>query len=634
MPQIIDTSGWQTEPPKSCLVRMWDVRLPVVVKHYAAPNNGYSLLYPQGYLAPALWAKWISYCKTKATFDPTNKRWVFSRLVADRITTENVVDKEVTGTREALREKRRIAEAEFDKKLAEIQKDENVPEALWPTFSYPPQLNPSDPQPTALQRILVSRYWNQPAALLGASVGTGKSRVVCDILTARALSPASKSHNDSARIVLLIAPLSLHENWKREFAKWSDPRVDFRVIRFSPTPEFWRAAEHAATHLFDGPSLRAGGLVIVCTPHSLSRASLVTQLAEHQYVPTGIIIDEAHRFFRNPNNTAYKNVSELRKKAHVILALSGTPTAKMEDYYALEELLRPGEHWKSGTYLDYQRLGTPETLTSSGLHENGWSFERSIKEYHAYRINTKRIFVASKSWYMKDSLPNLDQEELGEFADTRLSLSELFDNEALVKEAVTLQRQCSPGFKPTSSLAFVQTTLLRLQQLAARSEANQKLLEEFVADFLEKDEPCVFWTLFRNEPCIELPNTVRYLTGISPTGWIEGSQDERQRWSMIDHFQNGKLRFLVCQTEAGGVGINLIRASKCLFLSIPFGYLACSQALGRLHRIGQEKDVTSYFAMTSPVTSFARSIYDRRSNLNETIPANISELIKKYGSDT
>jgi hypothetical protein len=633
MATIRTDSSWRTQTtPESRFMHLGQTRIPVFVRRYQPPNDSYAIVAPQGYLNPGLWMAWVDHCRRHASYDVKNKQWVWSTLQIDRLTSNNQAATS-TLSKEALRDARKKAEDEFDKQLAELTKNENVPEDMWPSYHYPPHLEETIPAPTALQRILVSRYWNQPSCLLGASVGTGKSRVAVDILSARALAPKSKSLNDSARIVLIVAPLSLHTNWTREIQKWQRPDVEWCVHKFNSTESFWTAVENDATQLFDREPMVTGGLVIICTPQSLSRPTLARKFAEHAYVPTAIIVDECQRLFRNPTNSAYLTMQKFRAQAHCFIALSGTPTSRLEDYWAHEELLMPGDHWRGATHSDYAKLGDPISMTSSGLWQPHFhTFDRAVKEYHAYRITKGRIFLADKRYYLKDALPGLDQEELGPFADERLSLRELFERYPdYVDAAYELQMKENPAFKG-SELALVQTLLLRMQQLAALSDTSVDLLKQFVDDFLEPDEPAVIWAAFRNEPCDELPRIVRYLSGTAPTGWIMGEQTEKERWNMIDCFQNGTLRFLVAQTEAGGVGLNLIRACKCFFHTIPFGYQAVTQCIGRLHRLGQEKDVVSYYNMAHPVSAFARHIYGRRAHLNEEIPKQIGDLVKRYAT--
>lgn len=644
MPTIV-TTDWLLDSQVAPLLVSCagGLRLPVLSKKFIAPNDNHAVVYPSGYLSPDLWKRWVMTCQRYASFDVLHKRWVFSCAVLDRVSSENEaagpIKSGIALTKEErlkIKQERALAEEKFNQELTELSKEENVPENLWTTYQYPPRLvlSPSAPTPTALQRIVVSRYWNQPYALIAASVGTGKTRMVVDILSARATSP-SLSLQNSARITLIVAPLALHENWKREFAKWSCPGAEFHCHIFAPTDDFWKAAEKSATKMFDGPTMGVGGVVIVVTPNALSRDKFRMQMEEHAWVPTAVVIDEVQRMFRKPGNKAFKNLSTMRKAAHIFLGLSGTPTSKFEDWWALEELMAGTDaraaHWKGASYLDYQRLGDKELMTSSGLWHKGWTYERAIKEYHAQRIKARHIFVADKNYYMRDSLPGIGQEEIGDYADLRLSFGQLFEQyPELVKDAFELQKKCSGKDKFEGDERMLATVLmLRMRQLAALSPASDALLHAWVNDFLEEQEPGVVWVEFVNEPCAHLDRVVDILNTYGPTCYVRGGMSQEMRQEAIDGFQAAKYRFFVAQQEAAGVGLTLTRSCKSLFLTVPLGYQTVSQAIGRQHRIGQLNDVLSCFAMSHPVACFARHLYDTRKELNEEIPAKISGVLPK-----
>ena len=643
---VCKTKGWLVGKPESRFLSLGNLRVPVMVRRFVAPNDGSAMMAPLGRLEGDLWGRWLGFCRSKAAYDPDNKLWVFSWLLIDRYTTPDLATplprdpKTLTiEERKQLQAERKKSDEEFQKRLAELSRNENIPEAMWDSFHYPEHCVLVEPRPTALQRIVVSRYWDRPYALIGVSVGGGKTRMVADIMQARALAPKNPTLNDSVRIVLVVAPLSTHENFRRELIKWSPKKgITWAVHKFDGgSKEFWDSTEHWAARLFgDADNMKPGGIVIITTPQSLSRTRLMEQLEDHGCIPTCIVVDEVHRFFRKPDNKAYKNLMKLRRHAMCFYGLSGTPTSKFEDWWALEELISGGKsnsHWRNATYTDYQRLGDPETMTTSGLWQRGWTFDRAIQEYHADRITKGHIFRAEKSVYMADSLPNLGREELGEFADMRLSFYDLFNqHEDWVKAAWNLQQSCNPGFRGSGD-TIAQVLLLRMSQLAAMSNANEELTQQFVNDFLEDDEPAVFWCMYRNDPCPELPTIVKRLSMIAPTAYIQGGMTEKERWQNIDDFQNGKSRFFVAQVEAGGVGLTLTRAARALFLSLPLGWLTVAQCEGRLHRIGQTRDVIHYFAMTSPVAAFARAIHDRRSHLNEVIPQQLGEVLRPFVGD-
>lgn len=642
---IIRTSGWQIKPvPESAFVQVDKViRLPVFVRPFMAPHEGYAIVYPQGKLDSTLWGLWLKCCQRNALFDPEHKFWVWSSLSLGKLSLPNEASAPADSKYALTKEERAAAkltrDAEqktFEERLQELSKHENVPADLWSSYVFPSHHIPPShcPAPTALQRIIVSRYWDRPAALIGASVGTGKSRVVVDILSARMKCPGNEPMNNTARIVLVVAPLALHENWRREFDKWSDPELRWCCHKFKPTKDFWNAVEADAVRLFDGPSgLVPGGLVLITTPHSLSRSTLYKQFSDREYIPTCVVVDEAQKFFRKPDNKAYHTLQKFRSKAGAYIALSGTPTSKLEDWWAHEEILHPatpGTHWRDARYLDYQRLGDKVEFYQSGLHQKGWNFEHGIKQYHAFRIAKGDIFMADKGYYLKDALPGLDQEELGEYADLRLGFEELCERYPdWVKSAWDLQVKENPSTFKGNAAVMATTLMLRMRQLAATSMDTKALLKQFVEDFLDDGEPCVFWVEFRNKPCEQLQETVDFLNQYGPTAYVMGGMPDDQRQEGIDGFQSGKYRFQVLQMDAGGVGITLTKACKNLFLTVPLGYQAVTQCIGRLHRLGQTSDVISYFAMTSPIACFARGIYDRRAELNEVIPQKISGIFKE-----
>jgi SNF2 family DNA or RNA helicase len=76
------------------------------------------------------------------------------------------------------------------------------------------------------------------------------------------------------------------------------------------------------------------------------------------------------------------------------------------------------------------------------------------------------------------------------------------------------------------------------------------------------------------------------------TPYICGETDLKDRASHIKDFQDGKIKVLVCQEQAGGVGITLTAADVALFYSMNFDAGTYEQAKARIYRIGQEKPVT------------------------------------------
>jgi len=74
---------------------------------------------------------------------------------------------------------------------------------------------------------------------------------------------------------------------------------------------------------------------------------------------------------------------------------------------------------------------------------------------------------------------------------------------------------------------------------------------------------------------------------------LEGAVDHKQRHELQRGFLAGDFQVLV-STDAGGEGINLQSAHVMIDWDIPWSLVRLEQRMGRLHRIGQQKDVFIY----------------------------------------
>lgn len=72
---------------------------------------------------------------------------------------------------------------------------------------------------------------------------------------------------------------------------------------------------------------------------------------------------------------------------------------------------------------------------------------------------------------------------------------------------------------------------------------------------------------------------------------FDGSTPLNKRQPEIDKFQNGESNVFLVQQQAGGVGINLTRASEIVLLEPDWSPEVNAQAIKRCHRIGQDAPV-------------------------------------------
>lgn len=126
------------------------------------------------------------------------------------------------------------------------------------------------------------------------------------------------------------------------------------------------------------------------------------------------------------------------------------------------------------------------------------------------------------------------------------------------------------------------------RQVAGMSKAYK--VSDFVKNIMEIDESVV---VFCHHHAVHdiLHNQLREFDPCT----IIGEQSMKERQENIDKFQSGKSRLLIAGLRAGNQGISLTRANYVVHAELDWTPSIHRQAEDRLHRIGQENRVFSYY---------------------------------------
>jgi SNF2 family DNA or RNA helicase len=79
-----------------------------------------------------------------------------------------------------------------------------------------------------------------------------------------------------------------------------------------------------------------------------------------------------------------------------------------------------------------------------------------------------------------------------------------------------------------------------------------------------------------------------------PYEYLNGDIPAEKRKTMIDRFQHDQTLKIFLSTDAGGVGINLQRASMLINIDLPWNPAVLEQRIGRIYRLGQKKPIQVY----------------------------------------
>ena len=424
-------------------------------------------------------------------------------------------------------------------------------------------------------------------ALLADEVGLGKTieaGIIMKELILRGL----------VRSVMVLTPASLTEQWREELE--NKFHESFQVME---TPAQWQEVATAEQ-----------GRWIV----SLDRAKLKHQsdaILAREY--DLLVIDEAHKL-KNRTTLAWQFVNQVRKR--YVLLLTATPVQNdLMELYSLITILAPGQ---LGTVRAFRRHFLEQA--DSRQPKNTRSLRRLLNDV---MIRNRRSKVDIQFPKRQAAIYHLamSEPEWRLYADVtdyiRRRFRDVDSNKHLRLTLVTLQRELSSSPQAVASTlrkmvhdrAHGENTRAELQRFLTLAEsipigrkltAVRELLQRYPGKFL-------IFTEYRQT----LDTIVRHLQewGIQAVGFHGGLSIE-QKEAAVAAFK-GDMRVMV-STESGAEGRNLQFCHQLINYDLPWNPMRVEQRIGRLHRLGQEKDVKIF-----------------NLSCNETIEAHVIELLAR-----
>ncbi|MGZ4445970.1 MAG: DEAD/DEAH box helicase [Nocardioides sp.] len=443
------------------------------------------------------------------------------------------------------------------------------------------------PEPASLQapggRLLMPHQAQVVAAaaaghrtfLLADEPGLGK--------TAQALLAAEAA---GAYPLLVVVPNVVKVNWAREASIW--------------TPHRTATVIHGDGHTVDGFAD-----IVVVNYEVLDRH--VGWIATHGF--RGMVVDEAH-FIKNKSSQRSQHVLELSERIRsrigrpLLMALTGTPLINdIDDFRAIWEFL--------GWIDDKKPLGPlMAALDDIGLTPADPSFYpraracvvdlgivRRRKVDVAADIPARRVAdlpvelddEAGRS--IRDAERELARRLVGRYDSalaTRTSGATVdgIDHE-LVRRVATWEREDTT----TATGENVFSMMRRIGQ------AKAGLAADYAAQLARNVGKVVFFA--KHVDVMDAAEETFAKRGLRYTS-IRGDQTPKTRQASIDAFVNDpEVAVVVCSLTAAGVGLNLQVASNLVLAELSWTDAEQTQAIDRIHRIGQSEPVTAWRIIAS-----------------------------------
>lgn len=415
---------------------------------------------------------------------------------------------------------------------------------------------PFDHQKTALALCL-----QRPNFALFMEMGTGKTKVILDLLGYH--MPKTRV---CARPTLIVAPVSVIFNWKRE-AAIHQPDLKVVVLEGGTEKKAALLDEHR----------RAGTDVFVINYESAWR--MVDELAAVKW--STVVLDESTKIKHRATKQA-RGLFKIAAQAERRYILTGTPAPN-----------NPLELYNQIRFLDPTVFGTSfygfrdRYAVMGGFQGHTVLTYKNLEELAkkidgiSYRVLKKDCLDLPEKLYQEYRLEMAEAQrkaykEMAENLVTEIAGQEVSVNVVLAKLAKL--RQLTSGF------AYVAGTAIKLPE-------NPKLdqLEEILNEIIPKHK-VVIWASFREEM-----DSVAALLDKHKWGYtrLDGSVSAENREKAVRRFQEDDSTFaFLGQQRAGGLGITLTAGDYCIFISNDFSPEIRLQAEDRLHRVGQKNPVT------------------------------------------
>jgi SNF2 family DNA or RNA helicase len=176
----------------------------------------------------------------------------------------------------------------------------------------------------------------------------------------------------------------------------------------------------------------------------------------------------------------------------------------------------------------------------------------------------------------------------------------------------------------------------KLRQLAVEGRMVATL--EWIEEFLAAGRKLIVMAVHRK--------TVEMLHKHFPliSVYVYGGVTDAHRQDAVDRFQkDDKVRLFIGNIQAAGVGLTLTAASDVAFMELPWTPGELGQAQDRAHRIGQTRQVSIWYIVSSDtVDEEIAAILSRKQRELEQLldgkvdadTSTVSELIRKYKKGT
>jgi DNA modification methylase len=205
-----------------------------------------------------------------------------------------------------------------------------------------------------------------------------------------------------------------------------------------------------------------------------------------------------------------------------------------------------------------------------------------------------------RSWCLFVNKPS----DYGNFNDDNYNLPRIQENDIIIESDYRDEKSDDLFYSPDINA----TNYHKIR----RATVEDKIKE--IEKIIDNEKQYIIWceTNDESDRLSKLPNAKQ----------VKGSDDLEYREKIIKEFLSGELKILVSKPSIFGFGMNFQNINNMIFCGLSYSYEMYYQAVRRIYRFGQKKEVNVYIVITNLENEILNTINQKR-NINEEMKKNM-----------
>ena len=462
------------------------------------------------------------------------------------------------------------------------------------------------------QRVGTNFLSKAEGAILADDMGLGKT-----IQTLAAID------NKKSLPALIICPASIKGNWKNEIEKWLEG-YKIIVIKGNKEQRLKCLKEDADFYIGNYALLREKSRSKINGNWTKVENPIFSEIKNREW--GAMVFDEAHKI-KNRKSQQTKGAHKVIKSADKVYHLTGTPIMNAPE--EIWSLLHSLDDVKFSSFWRFVNRFCETYDNGFGIDivgvKNPAEFKEMLKPYMLRRVKEEVL----------EDMPDLTVQK--QWVDLEEKQQKIY-NQMEKRMIAEISEQ------ETVAAPVVIAKITRLKQIAVSPTLISDDSKEFkstkinaLMDILEGagQQKVVVFSQFKQ--AINLVKNELEKEGYE-YGILTGDIDQDQRQKEVDKFQNDpNCKIFLATIKAGGLGINLTAGSIAVFLDKDWTPANNSQAVDRLHRIGQKDNVTVIELMAkNTIEEYIEKVLEEKQETFDNLiegKVNGKELLMNMGVD-